>query len=172
MNAAGYRSVEQLRNGMPVTIRAIRPDDKARVVKAFHALEPNSVYTRFFSAKKALSAEDLKRLTEVDHVRDVALVATIGTEETLIGGGRYVSSGAAAEIAFTVEEDYQGQGIASRLLRHLVNIARANRIPRFEAYVLPGNESMLGVFRRSGLPTTQKRADGQWLVTLELAGRP
>ena len=45
MNAAGYLSVEQLRNGTPVTIRAIRADDKARVVRAFHALEPDSIYT-------------------------------------------------------------------------------------------------------------------------------
>jgi RimJ/RimL family protein N-acetyltransferase len=168
MDTAGFRKVEHLRNGTRVTIRAIRADDKPRVVSAFQALEPDSVYTRFFSPKKELSAEDLKRLTEVDQMRDVALVATIGTEETFIGGGRYVSSGSAAEIAFTVEEDYQGQGIASRLLRHLVHIARANGIARFEAHVLAGNEPMLGVFRRSGLRTTQRRADGEWLVTLEL----
>ncbi len=171
MNAAGYRSVEQLRNGTPITIRAIRPDDKARVVRAFHALERDSIYTRFFTAKTTLSADDLRRLTEVDQVRDVALVATIGTEEVLIGGARYLSSGASAEIAFTVEEDYQRQGIASRLLRHLVHIGRANGIARFEAYVLARNASMLGVFRRSGLRTTQRRDGGQWLVTLELGNR-
>ena len=72
MNAAGYRSVEQLRNGAPITIRAIRPDDKARVVRAFHALERDSIYTRFFTPKSTLTADDLRRLTEVDQVRDVA----------------------------------------------------------------------------------------------------
>jgi len=120
--------------------------------------------------KSELTADELRRLTEVDHQRDVALVASVaaGGDEILIGGGRYHSSGAAAEIAFTVEEDYQRQGIASRLLRHLTLIARANGIARFEAYVLAENASMLGVFRRSGLPMKQARAGGEWRVTLEL----
>ena len=168
MNAAGYRAVEQLRNGKTMTIRAIRPDDKERVQRAFKALERDSIYTRFFTQKTTLTADDLRQLTEVDQVRDVALVATLGTEEVLIGGARYMSSGVSAEIAFTVEEDYQRQGIAGCLLRHLAHIARANGIARFEAYVLAQNASMLGVFRRSGLRTTQKRDDGQWLMTLEL----
>src|SRR5260221_3223659 len=171
MKAAGYRSVEELRNGTPITIRAIRPDDKARVVRAFHALERGPIYPRFFTARTTPSADDLRRLAEVDQVSDVALVATIGTEEVVIGGARYLSSGASAEIAFTVEEDYQRQGIAGRLLRHLVHIGRANGIARFEAYVLAQNASMLGVFRRSGLRTTQRRDGGQWLVTLQLRER-
>lgn len=169
MHAAGYRVLERLRDGTAVTIRAIRPDDKERLLKAFRALERESIYTRFFTAKSELTPDDLRRLTEVDQKRDVALVATVGAEEMLVGGGRYMSSGAIAEIAFTVEEDYQRQGIASRLLRHLAHIGRANGIAQFEAYVLAQNASMLGVFRRSGLPTKQARVEGQWRVTLDLA---
>jgi GNAT superfamily N-acetyltransferase len=164
--------LERLRNGQTVTLRAIRPDDKERVLKAFHALEAQSVYTRFFSMKRELGAEDLRRLTEVDQVRDVALVATAGEEETFIGGGRYVSDGAGAEVAFTVAEDYKKLGIATRLLRHLAGIARGNGIARFEAYVLPENAAMLGVFERSGLPMTTRREDGQVRVTLRLDANP
>lgn len=171
MNAAEYRAVEELRNGTAMTIRAIRADDKERVLKAFRALERQSIYTRFFSMKGELSVDDLRRLTEVDQKRDVALVATVGVEEVMIAGGRYLSSGASAEIAFTVEEDYQRQGVASRLLRHLAHIGRANGITQFEAYVLAENASMLGVFRRSGLPAKQERIEGQWRVTLELGAR-
>ena len=72
-------------------------------------------------------------------------------------------------IAFAVEDDYQRLGIASRLLRHLTQIARAKGIARFEAYVLPENASMLQVFRRSGLVMTTKRKDGDVRVTLELS---
>src|SRR5258706_13920012 len=107
MNAAGYRIVEQLRNGTPMTIRAIRPDDKARVGLAFHALERDSIYTRFFTAKTTLSADDLRRLTEVDQVRDVALVATTGTEAVLIGGARPPSGAASAGMAVNGGEAYQ-----------------------------------------------------------------
>jgi GNAT superfamily N-acetyltransferase len=165
------QATERLRDGTQVTIRAIRPDDKARMRDAFRELDPQSVYTRVFHAKKDLSDEELRRLTEVDADREVALVVTTGSgdAERIIAGGRYVAAGNAAEIAFSVEEDYQRLGIASRLLRHLAAIARAKGIARFEAYVLPENGSMLQVFRRSGLPMTTKRGSGEVRVTLELS---
>ena len=75
-----------------------------------------------------------------------------------------------AEVAFTVEEDYQGKGVAGRLIRHLVDVARECGIARFEADVLTGNKAMLNVFARSGLPMLQKREDGVVHVTLALTG--
>jgi RimJ/RimL family protein N-acetyltransferase len=160
----------RLRDGTEVTLRPIRPDDKERMRAAFKALDAESVYRRVFSAKNDLSAEELRRLTEVDPANEVALVVTIGSAdaECIIAGGRFVASGDSAELAFTVEEDYQGRGIASQLLRELAEIARARGIARFEAYVLPNNASMLGVFERSGLALTRKREDGLVRLTLEL----
>ncbi|HKU45648.1 MAG TPA: GNAT family N-acetyltransferase, partial [Burkholderiales bacterium] len=78
-------------------------------------------------------------------------------------------SGDTVEIAFAVEEDYQRLGLASRLLRELAQLARANGVERFEAYVLPENASMLEVFRRSGFAMATKRDDGVVRVTLELS---
>jgi len=160
----------RLRNGAEVAIRAIRPDDKERMRNAFLALDPRSVYTRVFASKKDLSAEELRRLTEVDAAKEVALVVTTGSGdgERIIAGGRYVVSGDGAEVAFAVEEDYQRLGLASRLLRELAQIARGNGIARFHAYVLPENASMLAVFERSGFAVKKKREDGVLRVTLEL----
>ena len=75
-----------------------------------------------------------------------------GHQEIIVGLGRYVREGAGAEIAFTVEEDYHGRGIASELLRQLSTspAATASRGSRRE--VLADNLPMLKVFRRSGLP--------------------
>jgi RimJ/RimL family protein N-acetyltransferase len=154
-----------------VTIRAIRPDDNARIVEAFRALEPRSIYLRFFSPKKYLSDEELRRLTEPDRVREAALVATVATEnqgEMIVGLGQYARSGRSAHIAFIVEEDYQGRGIASRLLQHLARIAREQGILQFEADVLAGNTPMLNVLRHSGLPATESEEDGIVHVTLVL----
>ena len=43
-----YFVIDTLRTGTPITIRAIRPEDKARLVSAFKNLDRESVYTRFF----------------------------------------------------------------------------------------------------------------------------
>jgi RimJ/RimL family protein N-acetyltransferase len=170
-----YLAVEQLKNGLSVSVRAIRPDDKDRITDAFQNLERESVYTRLFGFKKELTKEDLKSITEVDFENVVALVVTKteGQDETIIGSGRYVAgevSGGrrSAEVAFTVEEDYHGLGIASRILRHLTAIARNKGIAAFEADVLPENKAMLAVFARCGLAMSQSREDGVVHVTFQL----
>ncbi len=170
MKAAYYLVQETLSDGSVVTIRAVRPDDKERILKAFRALEPHSIYARFFHAKTELSEQELRQLTEIDYVNAVVLLATIGAphQEVVIGLGRYAASGRSAEIAFVIEEDYGGRGIAGRLLHHLTDIARDNVIEEFEADVLANNAPMLAVFRNSGLPMTSAHTDGVMHVTLLL----
>lgn len=161
-NAAGYVVHETLNNGTAIAIRSIRPDDKTRIVKAFLGLSPESIYSRFFYAKTTLSTEEVQRLTEIDYVSAVVLVATLEEQEdeTIIALGRYVASGQSAELAFTVAEDFQRRGIAARLLSHLAHIARSNGIVRFDADFLEENTMMLAVFRNSGLTMDMSRSDG------------
>jgi len=174
IDARNYRRDETLRDGTAITIRAVRPDDRDRIVEAFAKLERDTVYTRFFTYKKALSDAELARLETLDFVNDVILVATIGRDpdEIIIGSARYVADSAedarAAEIAFTVEEDYQGRGIAGRLLRHLIAIARESAIARFEADVLETNKPMRSVFARCGVPIRETRDGSVVHVTLTL----
>jgi GNAT superfamily N-acetyltransferase len=154
-----------------ITIRAIRRGDRERIVKAFRGLDRSSVYLRFFSQKKELEDEELRRVTECDGVSEVALVATVGSgdREIIVGLGEYARSGAAADIAFAVEEDFQRRGIASRLLQQLVDIGRANGIVRFEADVLAENTPMLAVLRNSGLRMRTSHGQGVVHATLFLA---
>jgi GNAT superfamily N-acetyltransferase len=157
-------------------IRAVRPDDKERLHAAFGELEKTSIYTRFFGHRKELTEAELEQATNVDFDRVVALWATTidsGGAEIIIGGGRYVrnadpASRPGAEVAFAVEEDYHGQGIASCLLGHLVRIARSKGLVQFEADVLVANRPMLAVFARSGLPMRQQNAWDVIHITLSL----
>ncbi len=154
-----------LKNGLPVTLRELRPDDRERVAKAIRGLDAQSIYTRLFSHRKELTEAGLDRVMRVDPDREVVIVATTGAgaDETVIGGGRYVVTADApvrrAEIAFTVEEDFHGQGIAGRLLQVLATVARDRGIAVFEADVLSENPSMLRVFERTGWPL-RKRSEG------------
>ena len=69
---AGLRSTAALRDGTAVCVRAIRPDDKERLRVAFARLSPRTVYQRFFHPVSELTAEDLRRLTEIDFRDHVA----------------------------------------------------------------------------------------------------
>jgi len=162
-----------LKNGTVVTLRALRRDDRERMAKAVRGLDPQTIYTRLFSHRKELTEAGLDRVMRVDDEREVVIVATtgIGADEAIVGGGRYVCTGEGrAEIAFTVEEDYQGQGVAGRLFAALVEVARQRGIAVFEADVLSENPSMLRVFERTGLPM-RKRSEGG-IVHLELTLAP
>lgn len=161
-----------LRNGTPFTVRALRAADRERVAAALRGLSPETIYTRLFSHRK-LTEPGLDRVMHTDPTREVVLVATVGdgADEVIIGGCRYIVTAtqpvARAEVAFTVEEDYQGQGIAGQLLAALIALARQRGIAVFEAQVLAENPSMLRVFDRCGLPITRHR-DGD-VVHLEIA---
>jgi RimJ/RimL family protein N-acetyltransferase len=173
MDPQNYTASETLKDGTPVTIRAIRHDDGNTILEAFKNLDRDSVYRRSFSPKKDLMEADLEQLTDVDFSQVVALVVTTQGEdgETLIGGGRYARDGIGsveAELAFTTEGNYRGVGIATLILRHLVRVAREAGVSRFEADVLADNEPMLAVFRHSGLPMQLRRDGGVLHVTLSL----
>jgi GNAT superfamily N-acetyltransferase len=170
-----YSVQETLKNGLQVIIRSIRPADGKALLAAFKELGERTVYLRFFEPKQELSHRELIEATDVDFVRTVALVTCMqnGAGEKIIGEGRYIAFGDAdppdmAEVAFTVEEDYQGLGIASLTLRHLAGIAKDKGIIRFHAEVLQENKAMLAVFKRSGFPIRQESAEGLVHVTISL----
>jgi RimJ/RimL family protein N-acetyltransferase len=177
MDARNYAVHERLKNGLQVTIRAIRPDDRDALQAAFKELDKRTISLRFFGPKKELTDRELTAATVVDFIQTVALVTCVqdGADEKIIGAGRYVAIGSAdppdrAEVAFTVEEDYQGLGISSLTLRHLAGIARQMGIAQFHAEVLPENTGMLTVFNRSGFPVQQEISEGIAHITLSLSG--
>ncbi|HET7032585.1 MAG TPA: GNAT family N-acetyltransferase [Casimicrobiaceae bacterium] len=172
---AEYLAAETLRNGLAVTIRALRADDRDRVAMAIHELDRDSIYMRLFSYRNLLTDVALDRVMRFDPESEVVLIVTHGSgaDEAVIGSGRYIAGpgerGArSAEVAFMVEEDYHGQGIAGRLLKHLATVARSQGIAAFDAIMLAENRAMLSVFVRSGLTKRKRNEGGEVHVTLTL----
>ena len=171
IDARHYSARETLGGGLEILIRSLRPDDVDRIAEAFEKLEPESIALRFFGAKAGLTEKDRSLIRNLDFETRVVLVATLieSGREIVIGSGSYSRAGPdVAEIAFMVEEDYHGRGIARRILHHLGVIARDRGIVRFEADVLPRNKAMLRVFKKSGLPMASHLEDGTVRVTLKL----
>ena len=85
---ASFSRVCHLRDGSEVLMRAVRQDDLGRIVEAFHTLEPASIYTRFHSPKRELSAGDIGRFRAIDFVHSLMLVLTrhVDGKELIIGG--------------------------------------------------------------------------------------
>jgi RimJ/RimL family protein N-acetyltransferase len=169
--AAEYSAVEQLRNGRRIEIRALRPDDRADLVAAVGNISTRSLYRRFFGLRRHFSEKEIRFFTNIDFANHVALVAVArdGGRRAIVGGGRYVVvRPGVAEVAFTVVDKYQGQGIGSSLMRHLASLARDAGLKQLIAEVLPENTPMLQVFKHSGLALTTRQETGVVHVALQL----
>lgn len=170
--ASEYSAVEPLRDGRRVEIRALKPDDREGLVAAVGRTSDQSLYRRFFGAKRDFSEREIAFFLNVDFVNHVALVAVLEEDgrPVIIAGGRYVVvQPGKAEVAFAVVDRYQGQGIGAALLRHLTAIARAAGLKELIAEVLPENTAMLKVFEKSGLRLSTRREPRVVHVALELS---
>ena len=159
-----YSEVGALRDGRPVEIRALRPEDRDDLIAAVRRIGTDSLYRRFFAVKREFSEKETSFFVNVDFVNHVALIAVVEEDgkPTIAGGGRFiVVSPGQAEVAFAVVDEYQGQGIGTTLMRHLVAIARRAGLRELIADVLPDNRQMLNVFQKSGLPVSTRRDVGK-----------
>ena len=169
MDASEYSAVETLRDGRRFEIRAQHLSDRAGLREALLHMSEEARYRRFFAPKRGFTQKEVDFYLNIDFVNQVALLAV--HDGAIIGGGRYiVSEPGRAEVAFSVDDAYQGQGIGSALMRHLVAIAQAAGLTELDAEVLPENAPMLKVFERSGLAMTTRREGGVVHVALRLDG--
>jgi len=172
MNAARYAANESLRNGATLQIRALLPSDRAEMLAAVGRFSDQTLYRRFFAPKRSFSEREIEFFLNVDFTSHVALVAVLseGGRQVIVGGARYVvSQPGCAEVAFAIDDPHQKLGIATHLIRHLIEIARANGLEALIAEVLPENTPMLKVFERCGLALTTRREKGVVHVRLALS---
>ncbi len=146
-------------DGMPVTIRPIRPEDEPMMVKFHETLSERSVYLRYFRAfqlDQRVEHERLTRICFVDYDRDMALVVTTKNkktdEEEIIAAGRLTKSrgDVEAEFAILVNDRYQGQGIGTEMLVHLLEVGKQEGVKRVVAYLLSENRGMRAICLKLG----------------------
>jgi RimJ/RimL family protein N-acetyltransferase len=140
-----------LDNGVEVEIRPIRPGDKDLLAEGMRHLSERSAYQRFLSPKHALTARELRYLTEVDFHDHVAYVAVRADDPgVLVGVGRWVrlADPEVAEIAFVVADDLQRHGLGTALGEALAHAARERGVKRFVATMLPDNLGAHRLFAR------------------------
>lgn len=134
--------------GVPLVLRAIRPDDAPRLAAGLSQLSPESRYRRFFTAKDALTEAELRYLTNVDGVDHVALalarIAEDGSEADGVGIGRFVrlAEPNVAEPALAIVDAMQGHGLGRLLLRRLIAAATERGIDTFQCEFLTINDGM------------------------------
>jgi RimJ/RimL family protein N-acetyltransferase len=133
-------------------LRLIRPDDEPRLMALHERLSAQTAYQRFFSAMRRLPIDWAHFLANVDYRTRLALVVErpdpAGPEIVAVGRYDWNATSDVAEVAFVVQDGWQGQGLGRTLLRELLAAAGARGIRRFRAYVLADNHRMLRLLSR------------------------
>jgi GNAT superfamily N-acetyltransferase len=152
-----------LYDGTPVTIRPIRAEDAAMEQEFVRHLSEDSRHFRFMGSVRELPANKLKFFTDIDYERHMAFVATVAREgeEVEIGVARYVATEKAdrCEFAITVDDAWQGTGVAGLLMIPLQQAAREHGFKTMEGLVLGSNRKMLKFARQLGFRTRRDPAE-------------
>jgi RimJ/RimL family protein N-acetyltransferase len=143
-----------LPDGQTLFLRPIRPEDARELVAFFGRLSAETRHLRFFSYRQIGLAE-AQSMATVDHQHSEAVVACVGPEPNaeIVGIANYDQSRpGAAEIAFTVEDRYQGRGLGHHLLDWIIARAQALGFFRLHGEALAANGRMLRLVATSGYP--------------------
>jgi acetyltransferase len=140
-----------MKNGSPVTLRPIRPEDEPLMVKFHGTVSDRSVYLRYFHMERLstrVAHERLIRKCFIDYDRELALVADFENPEThehqILGVGRMTKLPGEedAEVGVLISDAYQSQGLGTELVSRLIAAARAEKLQHIIAHILPENSGM------------------------------
>jgi acetyltransferase len=168
------------RDGTPLLIRPIRPEDEPLIVAFHHGLTEETVYARYFSHLGLSQRTAHERLTRVcfnDYDREIALVAeetdrTTG-DVSIVAVGRLSRSRIAptGEFAILVADRWQRRGLGRELLQRLVRIAKDEGLRLIWADMLAANVGMRRLAESLGFQVTGETTEGTLRAELVI-GQP
>lgn len=164
------------KDGLPLTIRPIRPEDEPLMVEYHKRISERSVYLRYLhpmALDTRISHDRLSRIVFIDYAREMALAAEYVNPETsmpeIVGIGRLskIYGTQDAEFAILIVDSFHGKGIGTELLRNLIQIGRDENLSRITAYISPENQPMQLVSKKLGF-TLRRSLDDATIVEAEL----
>ncbi len=165
---AQIETVKTFKDELELTIRPIRASDEDMMRRLFYSFSDQSKYYRYFTNVRVMPHENMQKYLSVDYEKIMSIVAVLqrGNTERIVAEARYAAypSGDNYEMAFLVDEEFQGKGLATFLAEFLIKIAKDRDIKKLSALVLSQNYKMLKVFDKLSVKP-KKHFDGD---TIEL----
>jgi len=158
------------KDGLKIRLRAIKPSDEEAMRRLFYRFSNTAVYRRFLFPISTMPHDKIQGYVNVDYGQVMSVVALAGEpdQEAIIAEARYAKDdqNAYGEVAFIVDEKYQGRGIATYLYKMLIRLAKERGLKGFTAEVLQANKEMMSVFEKGHLPIDARLQDGLYRLTI------
>ena len=142
----------QLRDGTPIIVRPVRPEDEPLYLPFFAAVTPEDLRLRFFAPVKEFSHAFIARFTQLDYARAMAFLAIDTTSGAILGVVRLHSDAEYrnGEYAVLVRSDLKSRGLGWLLMQLIVEYARSEGLRAISGQVLRENATMLQMCRELG----------------------
>jgi GNAT superfamily N-acetyltransferase len=158
------------KGGLKVRFRAIKPSDEEAMRRLFYRFSDQTVYRRFLFPISIMPHDKVQGYVNVDYRRVMSVVALVGEpgDATIIAEARYVQDEQSCfgDLAFVVDEKYQGMGIATYLYEMLTRLAKERGLKGFTAEVLQANKGMMKVFEKGPLTINSLLQNGLYRLTI------
>jgi RimJ/RimL family protein N-acetyltransferase len=131
-----------------VGLARLEQTDGRQLRRFFFRLSPETIYRRFHSPIVHPEQAQPERLLDLDHHDREAVVAVL--QDEIVGVARYARRPGAdsAEVAVVVADDWQRQGLATRMLGALAELAVAAGVRQFTLNMQADNPAVLRLVRR------------------------
>jgi len=143
----------KLREGTPVVLRPITPEDETLVHEMFRSLSEETMRFRFFQVIKDMTHKTLTRYCNIDYDREMAIVAELEEDKRrIIGISRLILEPGrmCGELAVVVEDKWQGLGLGSKLVDLIVEIGKDIGLNTISGDVLSENRKVIRLLTKKG----------------------
>ena len=158
------------KNDTTVRFRALKPSDEEGMRRLFYRFSDEAIYYRYFTPIKTMPHAKMQAYVNVDYRDVLSIVGLIGPpgQGEIIAEARFArhTDKPYVDVAFVVDEAYQGLGIATYLFRMLARLARQRGARGMTADVLATNQAMIKVFEKGGFPVRSRFEDGAYALTI------
>ncbi|MBN1664734.1 MAG: GNAT family N-acetyltransferase [Deltaproteobacteria bacterium] len=166
-------AVRTTKKGLVVHFRSVKIDDEPLIKDLFYDMSDKSLQRRFMSLRRDIPHEMRQEFVVIDYTQEMVILATIeeNGKEVAVGMGQAIKDAntQTAEVAFSVRDSYQDQGIGSELLSYLTQQAQKDGLQGFTADVLVENKPMLHLFEKMGFDMHKKVEAGAYELKMRFS---
>ena len=143
------------KTGIELQLRPVKNSDVYLLQDFFSSLSIESLYSRYHSARKVMTYEQLQNFITIDYRKEMIILALANDNgiEEVVGMGEYrlTEKSLMADMALMVRDDYQNIGIGRKMFSYLTQLAQNEGILGFTADVLADNTSLNHISESIGI---------------------
>lgn len=155
---------------IPLRFRAIKPSDEEQMRRFFYRFSDEAKFYRFFYSVKTMSHDKMQEYINIDYSKEMSIIGLSGKpgDEIIVAEARFVRDDRSnyGEVAFLIDDSFQGLGIGSYMLNLLIKMAKEQGLLGLTAEVLSDNLPMKKVFEKTKYPMEAQLENGVYCLTM------